>query len=101
MKRIWLIYLFDLLSVLCRTPSQGNPQTLLIHHHSGLPFTPLDLRQPSFLLLLSALQLLNHSLVIVLHLFLLLKTIHATRGQEMITQPLTKHLIDNKMKLRG
>lgn len=66
-------YLFDLLSVLGGAARGVDAKALLEHGHPGLGLAALDLRQPVPLLLLPGFQVLDHPLVVALHLFLLLK----------------------------
>lgn len=66
-------YLFDLLSVLGGAARRVDAKTLLEHGHPSLGLATLDLRQPVLLLLLPGFQVLDHPLVVALHLFLLLK----------------------------
>lgn len=66
-------YLFDLLSVLGGAARGVDAKALLEHGHPGLGLAALDLRQPVLLLLLPGFQVLDHPLVVALHLFLLLK----------------------------
>lgn len=48
-------------------------KALLVHGHARLPFAPLDFGEPGFLLLLPNFQLLQHALVVSLHLLPLLR----------------------------
>lgn len=66
-------YLFDLLSVLGGAARGVDAKALLEHGHPGLGLAALDLGQPVLLLLLPGFQVLDHPLVVALHLFLLLE----------------------------
>lgn len=65
-------HLLDLLALLGGATRTVDVKALLVHGHARLALAPLDLGQPRLLLLLPHLQLLQHALVVALHLLPLL-----------------------------
>ena len=65
--------LLDLLALLSGAAPSVDVEALLVHGHASLALTSLNLGQPRLLLLLPHLQLLNHALVVALHLLTLLR----------------------------
>lgn len=66
-------HLFDLLPVFGGAACGVDADALLEHGHAGLGLAALDLRQPAPLLLLPRPQVLDHPLVVALHVFQLLR----------------------------
>lgn len=66
-------HLFDLLPVFGGAACGVDADALLEHGHAGLRLAALDLRQPALLLLVPRPQVLDHSLVVALHVFQLLR----------------------------
>ncbi|MEQ2157771.1 hypothetical protein GOODEAATRI_005244 [Goodea atripinnis] len=69
---IWNTLLCTKCQGLKSTACRIDAEALLEHGHAGLRLIALVLRQTAFLLLLSILKELDHSLVVALHLFLFL-----------------------------
>ena len=79
-------HLFDLLPLLLGgDDSPGDPQALLEHGHARLGLAALDLGQARPLLGLTALQLLDQTLVVALHLLHLLLRAHTHTHKERET----------------